>query len=67
MGSSRHGEGGLGRRKVLGECGEAGEESGLAALQGQGTVSWVVLRDRPPSLECLLPHLAWLFTLMVCV
>lgn len=31
-------------------------------------VAWVVLRDhRPPSLECLLPHLAWLFTLMVCV
>lgn len=31
--------------------GEAGEESGLAALQGQGTVSWVVLRPTP-SLEC---------------
>lgn len=49
-----------GRRS--GWCGGAEELPGCSASI---EVSWVVLRNQPPSLDCLLPYLAWLFTLMV--
>lgn len=70
---------GLGSGQLYAWGGQAWQKEGLGWMwrsrRGEwaccsadpGTVSWVVLRDRPPSLECLLPHLAWLFTLMVCV
>lgn len=44
------------------------QERGVALLlRKPREAAWVVLRDPPPSLEHLLPHVAWPSTLMVFV
>lgn len=44
---------------------EEQEREELSFCSASIAVSWVVSSGPPPSSDCLLPHVAWLFTLTV--